>query len=249
MAQDDLVKLKASLAGHAALADIPFFSTNDIITGLAWLLACDARKRLRPGQKEEGQQSKGFVLVEYSKRGVPAGLLPKGYTGNMTESVMMTCMSDGSMTNDPNSDTNLMHSLAAAICSTRKAILQTMKPNWGLQTLAKGINAQTADNFQKFVDAVHAVDNDIRLTNWNTFNNKLDFGSGSNAHISGYFRMAGANLCCVVERLDGNGVGLRFESTWVGYKRVLGSPILPSLAPSSGVPKELQDALHAHSIQ
>ena len=97
------------------------------------------------------------------------------------------------------------------------------------------------------IDSVHAIDHDMRLTNWNTFNNQLDFGSGNRARMTGYFRMAGANLCCVVRRFDGDGIGLRFESTWASYQRVLASPILPCLAPSSGVPNSLQDALQAHA--
>lgn len=243
--QDDLARVKAGLVGHPALSSVPFFSTNDVTTALAWLLACDARGRPRPGQRAAGEQNKGFVLVEYSKRGLPPGVVPAGFIGNMTESVIMTCASDGSMTHDPDAASSLMNSLATAVCSVRKGIMATLQPNWGLQTLAKGVNTQTADAFQKFIDAVHAIDHDIRLTNWNTFNNQIDFGTGKKAHMSGYFRMAGANLCCVVQRLDGNGVGVRFESTWAGYERVLVSPILRSLAPSSGVPQQLQDALQA----
>ena len=246
--QADLSRLKARLVGHSALASIPFFSTNDVITALAWLLACDARDRVRPGQKAKGEQSKGYVLVEYSKRELPLGLIPTGYIGNLTDSVLLTCTSDGTMTSDPDAASNLMTSLAAAICSVRTGILQTLKPHWGLQTLAGGITHQKAESFQKMVDAVHAIDHDLRLTNWNTFNNQLDFGSGRKAHMTGYFRMAGANLGCVVQRVDGNGVNLRLESTWPGYQRVLASPVLPCLAPSSGVPQELQDALQAQAI-
>lgn len=243
------MRLKAGLKGHPALAEVPFFSTNDVITGLTWLLACDARARSRPGQKAEGEQSKGFVLVEYSKRGIPSGLIPEGYIGNLTESVVAVCTSDGSLTSEPDTASSLMNSLAAAVCSNRKAILQTLEPNWGLQTLAKSLAHQKAADFHRFVAAVHAVDHDLRLTNWNTFNNQLDFGVGKKAHMSGYFRMAGANLCCVVQRLDGNGVGLRFESTWEGYERVLASPVLPCLAPTSGAPQQLQDALKSHAAR
>lgn len=247
--QDDIIKLKAGLKGMPALAEVPFFSTNDVITGLAWLLACDARGRPRPGQKAQGEQNKGFVLVEYSKRGMPNGLIPTGYVGNLTESVAAVCTSDGSLQTQPHTGTSLMHSLLVAVCSIRKAILQTLEPNWGLQTLAKGLAHQKAADFHKFVAAVHAVDHDIRLTNWNTFNNQTDFGFGKTTHMSGYFRMAGADLCCVVQRLDGNGVGLRFESTWAGYERVLGSPVLPCLAPTSGVPQALQDVLNLHAAE
>ena len=246
--QSDLMKLKARLTDHPALASLPFFSTNDVSSALAWLLACDARDRARPGQKAKGAQSQSFILVEYSKRGLPQGLIPEGFIGNLTESVLVTCTSDGSMTHDPDAARNLIDALAAAVHSVRSGVLQTMDPKWGLKTLASGIKPQKAEAFQKFVDAVHAVDHDIRLTNWNTFNNQLDFGSGQKARMTGHFRMAGANLCCVVRRLDGDGVGLRFESTWAGYQRVLTSPILPCLASGSGVPQQLQDALQAHAI-
>ena len=247
--QADLLRLKARLVGHPALAPLPFFSTNDVTTALAWLLACDARDRARPGQKARGEQSKGFVLVEFSKRGLPRGLVPAGYIGNLTESVMLTCTSDGTMKEDPNTANNLMDSLAVTVCSVRTGILKTLEPNWGLQALASGITHQKAESFQKLVEAVHAVDHDVRLTNWNTFNNQFDFGSGKKADMTGHLRMAGGNLCCVVRRLDGNGVGLRFESTWAGYERVLASPILPCLSSSSGVPQQLQDALQAHAIR
>ena len=244
--QEDILKLKAALSDHPALASLPFFSTNDVVTALAWLLACDARERARPGQKARGEQNKGFVLVEYSKRGVPPGLVPEGYIGNLTESVLVTCTSDGSLNDDPDTAENLMKSLAAAVRSVRTSILGTLRPNWGLNALASGIKAQKAEAFQKFVEVVHAIDHDMRLTNWNTFNNQVDFGSGQKAHMTGYFRMAGANLCCVVQRLDGDGVSLRFETTWAGYQRVLASPILPCLASCSTVPQQLQDALRAH---
>lgn len=235
--------------GHPALTSVPFFSTNDITTALAWLLACDARDRTRPGQKTRGEQNNGYVLVEYSKRGLPVKLIPQGYIGNLTESVLLTCTSDGSMTHDPDAASNLLNSLAAAVCSVRTGILNTLRPNWGLQTLAKGIKTQKAESFQQMIDAVHTIDHDVRLTNWNTFNNQVDFGSGRKAQMTGYFRMAGANLCCVVRRFDGDGVGLRFDSTWGSYKKVLVSPILPCLAPGSGVPHSLQDALQAHATK
>jgi hypothetical protein len=162
--QADLLGLKARLNDHPALASVPFFSTNDVTTALAWLLACDARDRARPGQKAKGEQSKGFVLVEFSKRGLPVGLIPAGYIGNLTESVVLTCTSDGNMTGDPNAANNLIHSLAVAVCSIRTGILQTLEPNWGLQTLARGIAHQTAESFQKFVDAVHRLDPDVRVS-------------------------------------------------------------------------------------
>ena len=235
--------------GHPALASVPFFSTNDVTAALAWLLACDARDRTRPGQNATGKQNKGFVLVEYSKRGLPVGLIPEGYVGNLTDSVLLTCTSNGSMTCDPDAGSNLMNSLAAAVCTVRAGILNTLEPNWGLQTLAKSIKTQKAESFQQMIDTVHAIDHDVRVTNWNTFNNQLDFGSGNRAQMTGYFRMAGGNLCCVVRRFDGDGVGLRFESTWADYQRVLASPILPCLAPNSGVPHSLQDALQAHATR
>ena len=247
--QADLLGLKARLKDHPSLASVPFFSTNDVTTALAWLVACDARDRARPGQRGKGEQSKGFVLVEFSKRGLPVGVIPAGYIGNLTESVMLTCTSDGNMTGDPSVANNLIDSLAAAVCSVRTGILQTLEPNWGLHTLARGMTHQTAASFQRFVDTVHRLDPDVRVSNWNTFNNQIDFGSGRKASMTGHFRMAGANLCCVVRRLDGNGVGLRFESTWAGYQRVLASPVLPCLAPSSGVPQQLQDALQAQATR
>lgn len=82
----------------------------------------------------------------------------------------------------------------------------------------------------------------------NTFENKLDFGTGGKAHITGFLRMPGINICCIVRRFDGNGVGLRMEASMQGYENVLASPVLPALAPTSGVPAALQAAIRAYAV-
>lgn len=41
-AQEDLRALKLALQSHPATAHLPFFSTNDVIIGLAWMLQTDA---------------------------------------------------------------------------------------------------------------------------------------------------------------------------------------------------------------
>ena len=40
--QADLKSLKSELQSHAAVCHLPYFSTNDIVASLAWMLCADA---------------------------------------------------------------------------------------------------------------------------------------------------------------------------------------------------------------
>lgn len=51
--QADVKVLKAAMQSQGA---IPFFSTNDIVLAIAWMLFCDARGLQRPGQGPSGSR-------------------------------------------------------------------------------------------------------------------------------------------------------------------------------------------------
>ena len=177
--QADLAALKARLARDARVAQLPLFSTNDVVAALAWLLSCDSRSRPRPGQKPCGCVNRILLMVDLSNRGLPPGLVPSGYVGNLTEAVQPTCTSDGTCMASPNSPDSMMYSLAGAVVAVRSAILAASQPGWALQALAVTCGRQTAQGFGEYVDAARQGDIDTRITNWNTLDNRVDFGTGA----------------------------------------------------------------------
>ena len=241
--QADIAALKAELTGHPALAALPFFSTNDVISALAWLLACDMRSRARPGQKAAGHRSTAMMMVEMTQRGLPAGLIPQGYSGNLTAAVAATAVSDGSNCSLPDERQHLLSSLASAVRACRTVLLAISQPGWALETLVAEAALCRAGGFAALVAKVAAADMDTRMTNWATFDNQLDFGTGGKAHITGYERMGGMNICCVVKNIDGSGVGIRMESSLEGLDRALASPLLPALAPKASISQALQSQI------
>ena len=244
-AQADIATLKAELQGHAALAALPYFSTNDVISALAWLLACDMRNGARPGQKAAGQRSMAMTMVEMTQRGLPPGLIPQGYIGNLTAGLMAIAASDGSPCPAPDERQHLLGSLACAVCAFRTALLATSQPGWALHVLVADAALCSVGGFAGLVAKGAAADIDTRLTNWATFDNQLDFGTGGKAHVTGYERMAGMNLCCVVKNMDGSGLGIRMESSREGFERVLASPVLSALAPNASISQALQERLRS----
>lgn len=90
LVQATLNALKARILAHAAAEGIPFVSSNDIITALAWLVFNDAHGLQHPGQ---GRGRLGMIASDLARNGLPSALLSPGFFGNLV--VVRTQADDG----------------------------------------------------------------------------------------------------------------------------------------------------------
>ena len=164
-------------------------------------------------------------------------LAPKGFLGNLVNPAGVYVQSDGSNQEDTDEFTSLQSALALTIAAIRSTIIKEREPTKLAQTLGGHFEGMLpAAVYAAVLEAIGGAGLDALITNWNQAGHEsMDFGEGPAKSLNGHFGVQRGKLVGIVA-LSEDTVGVRLPvNSGEGLARLRASPVLPVLAPASGL--------------
>lgn len=187
---------------------------------------------------------RGAAIVVDASNPWPA-LAPEGFLGNLVLQAPVSVQSDGSSEDSPDAATSLQSALARTIAAIRGTINYVREP----ANLANAMSMRfegmlDSANHSAFLEGIKAAGFDALFTNWNQAGHEtMDFGEGPATSLIGHFGVQRAKMVGIAA-LNKDAVGVRMPLESVeAWLRLRSSPVLPALAPVSGL---LEEFIESH---
>lgn len=163
-------------------------------------------------------------------------LSPPGSLFNVMLFPSSTVVSDGSAEADPDTKASLQSALAQTIKAIRTTIIKTREPanlREAMSTMYESI--LSSEGYLGLLKALGSGGMDCGLSNWNQSGHEdMDYGNGPPTMFLGHSGELKTHTIGIMALDKAYGVHVLVRSK-EGLQRLKGSPVLPALAPSSGL--------------